>query len=89
MIIIYIFIGLIIWLLLCSYLIRNYSWIGESSFNPIFNYKIWKKVNWFGCILGTLFLNILFLPFAIVEWCVFLCTVGRKNSKDSEEKDKI
>lgn len=49
-----------------------------SIFNPMTNYQKWNKLNWFGVILGTLILHILFLPNAIVYWSYKLITVNRK-----------
>lgn len=55
-----------------------------SFLNPIRNYKEWcYTLNWFGIGIMTVFLNIIFLPYAIIYWLVkliyFLITVGRKE----------
>lgn len=47
-------------------------------FNPIRNYKTWTKINWFGVIMATIFLHIIFPVYAIVYWGYKLVTVGRK-----------
>lgn len=55
-----------------------------SIFNPIANYKRWYKINWFGVIVATLLLNMVFILYAICYWtykgivlfCVLL--IGRK-----------
>ena len=47
-------------------------------FNPIQNYKNWTQLNWFGIIVITIFLNIIFFPYAIGYWIYKLFTVGRK-----------
>ena len=49
-----------------------------SIFNPIRNYKKWRKINWFGISVITLILNIIFLPYAICYWIYKLFTIGRK-----------
>ena len=53
-----------------------------SFLNPIHNYKKWLSFNWFGVIICTLLINIIFLPYAILYWLYkliyFLFTVGRK-----------
>jgi hypothetical protein len=47
-------------------------------FNPIQNYKDWTQLNWFGIIVITILLNIIFFPYAIGYWIYKLFTVGRK-----------
>ena len=47
-------------------------------FNPIQNYEDWTKLNWFGIIVITILLNIIFFPWAIGYWIYKLFTVGRK-----------
>lgn len=53
-----------------------------SFLTPIHNYKNWSSFNWFGVIVCTLLINIIWLPYAIVYWLYkliyFLFTVGRK-----------
>lgn len=49
-----------------------------SIFNPIRNYNRWRKINWFGVIVATILLNVIFLLYAIVYWGYKLVTVGRK-----------
>lgn len=49
-----------------------------SIFNPIRNYNCWHKINWFGVIVATMFLNIFFPLYAILYWGYKLVTVGRK-----------
>ena len=50
-----------------------------SILNPIRNYKKWNKMNWFGIIITTLILNVIFFPYAIIYWIIYkLFTVGRK-----------
>lgn len=53
-----------------------------SFFNPIRNYNCYT-LNWFGIGIMTIFLNIMFLPYAIIYWLVkliyFTITVGRKE----------
>lgn len=48
------------------------------NFSPIRNYNQWTKINWFGVIMGTLALHIIFPIFAICYWGYKLVTVGRK-----------
>ena len=49
-----------------------------SIFNPIRNYNQWYKINWFGVIVATILLNVIFPLYAIVYWGYKLVTVGRK-----------
>lgn len=50
-----------------------------SIFNPIRNYKEWRKMNWFGILITTFVLNIILLPYAFIYWGIYkLFTVGRK-----------
>lgn len=53
-----------------------------NMFNPIYNYKKWKSLNWFGVIVCTLFINIIFLPYSVFIWLFKfihkLFTMGRK-----------
>ena len=49
-----------------------------SVFNPIRNYNQWRKINWFGVIVATILLNVIFPLYAIVYWGYKLVTVGRK-----------
>jgi hypothetical protein len=49
-----------------------------SIFNPIRNYNQWCKINWFGVIVATIFLNIFFPLYAIGYWGYKLVTVGRE-----------
>ena len=49
-----------------------------SVFNPIRNYNQWCKINWFGVIVATILLNVIFPLYAIVYWGYKLVTVGRK-----------
>ena len=60
-----------------------------SFLNPIRNYKKFSSFNWFGIIIYTLILNILWLPYAIIYWLYkliyFICTVGRKNNMNRNE----
>lgn len=48
-------------------------------FNPIRNYKTWTSMNWFGVILGTVLLHVLFPVYAVIYWFYKLCTFGRKQ----------
>ena len=47
------------------------------------NYIRWNKMNWFGIIVTTTLINIVYLPYAILYWLwkliVLLFTIGRKN----------
>lgn len=54
------------------------DWTTFEHFNPFYNYKQWEEFNWFGVFVGTLFINLFFLPIAIVFWFIKLCKVGRK-----------
>ena len=47
-------------------------------FNPLRNYEEWDSMNWFGVILFTTLLNILFPAYSLAYWFWKLCTVGRK-----------
>lgn len=49
-----------------------------SIFNPIRNYNQWRKINWFGVIVATILLNVIFPLYAIVYWGYKLVTVGRR-----------
>ena len=49
-----------------------------SVFNPIRNYNQWRKINWFGVIVATILLNVIFPLYAIVYWGYKLVTIGRK-----------
>jgi hypothetical protein len=49
-----------------------------SVFNPIRNYNQWRKINWFGVIVATILLNVIFPLYAIVYWGYKLVTVGRR-----------
>ena len=49
-----------------------------NIFNPVLNYKRWKKLNWFGVILFTTILNLICPVLSIGFWFFKLCTVGRK-----------
>mgnify|MGYP003391967944 CR=1 FL=1 len=49
-----------------------------SIFNPIVNYKRWVKLNWFGVIIITFILNIVFIVYACCYWIYKLFTVGRR-----------
>lgn len=71
------------------YMIITFNIIFERNFdisflNLIRNYKEWcYTLNWLGIGIMTVFLNIIFLPYAIIYWLVkliyFLITVGRKE----------
>lgn len=50
----------------------------EEMFNPIEIHEQFN-VNWFGCILITLFSNIILILPAIFYWFYKLCTVGAKK----------
>lgn len=52
--------------------------IDLEIFNPIRNYNKWTNINWFGISIITLFLNIIFIPYAIGYWIYKLFTIGRK-----------
>lgn len=75
----------IISVIILYFVYTAHYWITElndfSFLNPIVNYKEWTSFNWFGVIVCTLFLNILWLPYAIIYWIYelihFLFTVGR------------
>lgn len=54
------------------------EWNDFECFNPIRNYRQWKKLNWFGVALGTIFLNLFYLPVSIIYWFWKLRTIGRK-----------
>ena len=49
-----------------------------SVFNPIRNHNQWRKINWFGVIVATILLNVIFPLYAIVYWGYKLVTAGRK-----------
>lgn len=49
----------------------------EKTFNPIALYKN-GNFNWFGAVVIAVFLNIVFMPIAIVFWIHKLFTVGRR-----------
>lgn len=57
------------------------SWDDFHIFNPIRNYNTWIHINWFGIVIITLLLNVVFVPYAIVYWIYKLFTVGRKENK--------
>ena len=54
------------------------DWTTFEHLNPIYNYKQWTECNWFGVAIGTLIINLLLLPVAIIFWFIKLCKVGRK-----------
>lgn len=54
------------------------DWGDLSIFNPKRNYDKWETLNWFGIIVITLFLNIIFIPYAVIYWVYILFTIGRK-----------
>ena len=60
-----------------SYFLDN--WKIFHIFNPVRNYNTYTQFNWFGIIIITLFLNIIFIPYAIVYWIYKLFTVGRNE----------
>ena len=49
-----------------------------TIFNFVENYNNWTQFNWFGIVVITLLINILFLPYAILYWTYKLFTVGRR-----------
>ena len=53
-----------------------------SFLDPMRNYDKWKQINWFGVIITTFLLNIIFLPYAIFYWLCkliyWIFTVGRE-----------
>lgn len=55
---------------------------GQHYFNPIVNYKEWRRLNTFGVVVFTLLLNLLFAPFALIYWTIkvlaFIFTFGRR-----------
>jgi hypothetical protein len=55
-------------------------WHNFSFVNPIVIYKN-IPVNWFGVILLTIILNLLFPPISICYWFYKLVTVGRKDEE--------
>ena len=52
--------------------------LDSEIFDPIINYRRWRKINWFGVIMGTIFLHIIFPVLAIFYWGYRLVTTGRK-----------
>ena len=51
-------------------------------FNPIRNYNTWTSMNWFGVIIGTVFLHVLIPVYAMIYWFYKLCTFGRKQERE-------
>lgn len=51
-----------------------------SVFNPIRNYNQWRKINWFGVIVATILLNVIFPLYSSGYWGYKLVTVGRKKN---------
>lgn len=49
----------------------------EEMLNPLCIYQA-NNVNWFGCFLLTLILNIILILPSVVYWFYKLCTVGRE-----------
>lgn len=66
--------------------IMEFSWIidfYEGDFtleflNPIRNYDTWDNMNWFGVIIFTIIMNVLFPLYSVCYWFWKLCTVGRR-----------
>jgi len=51
---------------------------GFPCFNPLWLYGYYTNLNWFGCVMLALGLNLLCPPISICYWFYKLCTVGRK-----------
>lgn len=49
-----------------------------SIFNPVRNYNVWRKINWFGIVIITFILNIVFPLYSICYWIGKLFTIGRR-----------
>ncbi len=49
---------------------------GFQCFNPFWLHREYSKLNWFGCFLVALVLNILCPPITIGYWIYKLCTIG-------------
>lgn len=49
-------------------------------FSPKHIYKN-IKINWFGCLILTLFFNLLCPVFTVGWWFYWLCTVGRRTDE--------
>lgn len=62
------------WLVMCAYMVGDLSC---DFFNPCWIYAH-IRVNIIGCILLTIFTNILSPVIAIGYWIYKICTVGRK-----------
>lgn len=54
------------------------SHVPEEFLNPVHIYR-YTSVNWFGCILLTLFYNLLCPMLSVGYWLYKLCTIGRKH----------
>ena len=65
------------------YTIVTVSYNGNPYLSFDNNYDCWKKLNWFGVLLFTILLNIVFAPVAIIYWVseflIYIFTVGRNN----------
>jgi len=63
------------------YLVQDDILFNLSFLNPIKIYRNWSSLNWFGVLVFSICLNILWLPYAIIYWTIkliyFLLTVGR------------
>lgn len=51
-----------------SYLVCSINCFNLDFLNPIRNHKKYTSFNWFGVIVCTLILNIIWLPYAIIYW---------------------
>ena len=79
--------NLLILIIFCEVILTIIGWlvcgINADFFNPLINYDTWTKFNWFGVIVLTLILNIIFFLYSIIYWShnlmYWLFTVGRRN----------
>ena len=82
--------NLIGFLVIYATLVVGFFFIGLTEdldlecFNPIRNHNKHKKLNWFGVILFTLLMHLLYPIYAFIYWFIKLITVGRKQENEDK-----
>ncbi len=70
--------GLIVMEIIKELLIACIVNLDFEVFNPVRNHNVWRKINWFGVVIGTIVLHIFYPILSIFYWGYILVTVGRK-----------
>lgn len=73
--------AILIAVLIAVYIVVTFTIIINPMVCKIFNPKnLYRetKLNYFGTAIVAIFLNITFLPYAIIYWFLVLCHAGRK-----------